>query len=84
MAIEFHEPDDEHAPFPHRVVILEAKIVRVKYHRTIHYQRQEFVICAECDHWINTNLSCDCSQKCHELGQLLLGLAGNEPRPASV
>lgn len=71
MAVEFHEADDEHAPFPHRVIILAEKTVKIRFRYAIHYPRQEFVICAECDHWINTNAPCKCPQRCHDLGALL-------------
>lgn len=64
MAIVFHEADDDHAPFPHRVVIT---------------YEHSFVICAQCDHWIARYLvRCDCEYKCHELGELLAELAVNE------
>ena len=57
--LEFHNGDDAHAPFPHRVV------------------NGKFVICAECDHWIEREVSlCQCKQHCHNLAAVLRELGG--------
>lgn len=81
MAVEFHEADDEHAPFPHRVVIRPAIEKRIKGQGIIRLPKVEFVICAECDHWImRVTYSCPCSQKCHELGEII----GNETHLSGV
>ena len=84
MTIIFHGPDNDHAPFPHRIVIVEESTAyltvpgtRVK--RKVTRDRQEFVICSFCDHWILRNiLTCGCPYQCHELGKLLAELAGND------
>lgn len=84
MALVFHDADDDHAPFPHRVIIIPERTVSLRdpYSRKLSivtYPRREFVICAQCDHWIMRDASaCDCDYKCHELGELLAELASNE------
>lgn len=80
MAIVFHEADDEHAPFPHRVIIMPAKTVNVRDPHTgrksqVTYPEQVFIICAHCDHWIRVQIvTCQCREKCHELAQLMAEL----------
>jgi hypothetical protein len=77
MNYQFHEADDSCAPFPHRVLIKPARTVIIKgrlKNREIIYPRQVFVICAECDHWIVTKIPCECSQRCHELQEILASL----------
>lgn len=84
MAIVFHDIDDDHAPFPHRVIIIPEKTVTVRdpyqgRKSQVTYPRQEFVICAMCDHWVSRyHLPCDCPYKCHELGLLLAEMARSE------
>lgn len=77
MALVFHDADDDHAPFPHRVLIIPESSVIVsipgtKGKREIHKPKQEFIICSNCDHWIGRDVTlCQCEYRCHALGILL-------------
>lgn len=78
--IEFHGPDDECAPFPHRVVILPKKVA-IAFRRRVIYPEKRFIICSACDHWINCSFtSCECEYKCHQFAEM----TGNNPDYASV
>jgi len=74
MAMIFHEADDSCAPFPHRVMVKPARTVPLKREKTLVFTEQVYIFCAQCDHWILTRVRCDCSYKCHELGELLASL----------
>lgn len=71
---EFHEADDSCAPFPHRVLILPAREVKVRSgrkSRLVTYLEQRFILCAYCDHWIQVRIPCDCPNLCHSLQEVL-------------
>jgi len=58
MNVEFHDPDDEHAAFPHRVLITNTGMM--------------FIICAQCDHWVNRTVpDCGCASRCHAQAELV-------------
>lgn len=72
MIIFCSDSDDNHAPFPHRIVIPEL-IRRIHDTETgemitVREQSQEtFVICAHCDHLINRPAGkCRCRERCHQ------------------
>lgn len=84
MTMVFHGPDDEHAPFPHRVLIIKEKTVYItvsgtRVKRKVIRPRQKFVICSYCDHWIQRNIpTCDCPYQCHRIEEVLAGLASDD------
>ena len=84
MTMVFHGSDNNHAPFPHRVVVIQPRTVLVRDPdtrkiRKVTYPKQEFVICSNCDHWIlRYVVSCECEYRCHGLGELLAELAVND------
>jgi hypothetical protein len=65
LMILFHDGDNEHVPFPHRVQVIR--------------DGTEFIVCAECDHWITREVpECSCSQRCHELARIIASLRTTE------
>lgn len=66
MSIVFHDADNDHAPFPHRILHSSEYITKICGMLTI-VPARIFVICAECDHWImRPGDGCDCEQQCHQ------------------
>lgn len=67
---------DDHAPFPHRLVITTTPVLKREGKEiviTYPYKSQTFVICANCGHWIGrkglprTPVRCGCAYRCHNL-----------------
>lgn len=68
MSVFFHEQADEHAPHPHRVVILTTA-------SKTNPQTVTMVICANCDHWIvRDSPECVCEWDCHEIARSVMRL----------
>ncbi len=58
--------DDNHAPFPHRLVI-PLSVKRVHGETIVRMSLHVYVICAHCDHWIERPAGrCRCRERCHE------------------
>lgn len=56
--------DDEHAPFPHRLVLVTES--RKLGQKTEPVNQSMFVICCNCDHWIGRiKGNCTCEYNCH-------------------
>lgn len=66
--------DDEHADFPHRLVVPLTVVMAVPRDaspRTRPIPKtvmgDAFVICSHCDHWIERVIpSCHCREQCHQ------------------
>lgn len=83
--------DDQHAPFPHRLVTVEIHKRRVKFKPPEPKQVIVYVVCCQCDHWIGRIKGpCDCPYNCHSesdddvAGQRGVGYDGsNEPQSST-
>lgn len=75
----------DHAPFPHKIVIVPASERRVtrlvpdaqgnrtRQTVTLREPEQTFVICLKCGHWPNSSKAdqCFCKFQCHQAAQLI-------------
>lgn len=64
MIIMCESADDEHAPFPHRLVQVTES--RKPGSKPVADTQAVFVICCNCDHWIGRiKGNCTCEYNCH-------------------